>query len=431
MQTWSTHMPEITVIAADITKQDTDAIVNSANTSLLKGGGVCGQIHKAAGPELEEECRALGGCATGEAKITRGYNLKSRYVIHACGPRWLGGGRNEAALLASCYQNSLLLADEHGCKSISFPSISTGIYHFPLVQAADIAITTLMEAAKQCKSIEKIVLVCFDKNTALEYQAACARQKERQVIHDHPPSGALDENGIPCYHQTTVCPVRYGYGLEIAVRTGDIHIPAHAHVHNTDLREIGRFLITNNRPSSYQDVITIGKELLPVQVREIISKWANEDNKTFKINNWLRLQYAWDDETGFEENYKEHLSSSYSTRLYKDSAKEGKMWSLYLDDERNPKTTPATGEWVVCRTVADAITEIELRSSFPSYISFDHDLGDNCPTGFDFAKWLVEQELSGTYQFSQNFHFNVHSANPVGKKNIEGYLEGYFKHRQR
>ena len=106
------------------------------------------------------------------------------------------------------------------------------------------------------------------------------------------------------------------------------------------------------------------------------------------------------------------------------------MWSLYIDDERNPKTTPATGEWVVCRAVHDAISEIEQRDCLPVYISFDHDLGDNAPTGFEFAKWLVEQDLAGKYQFSADFRFDVHSANPVGKKNIKGYLAGYFKHRQ-
>lgn len=165
-------MFEITVVVGDITRQDTDVIVNSANTSLLRGSGVCGAIHKAAGPELEDECRALGGCKTGEAKITSGYNLHATYVIHTCGPRWWDGNRDEAVLLADCYRNSLLLADEHGCKSISFPSISTGIYHFPLAQAADIAVTTLMKTAEQCRNIEKIVLVCSDKKTALEYQRA-------------------------------------------------------------------------------------------------------------------------------------------------------------------------------------------------------------------------------------------------------------------
>ena len=105
------------------------------------------------------------------------------------------------------------------------------------------------------------------------------------------------------------------------------------------------------------------------------------------------------------------------------------MWSLYLDDERTPKTTPTTGEWVVCRSVADAVKEIQLRGAFPICISFDHDLGDNVPTGFDFAKWLVEQDLDEKYQFDKHFLFNVHSANPVGSKNIEGYLEGYFRQK--
>lgn len=172
-------MFEITVIVGDIAKQDTDAIVNSANTSLLRGGGVCGAIHKAAGPELEALCRTLGGCEIGQAKITKGYNLPAKYVIHACGPRWFGGNRNEAVLLADCYKNSLTLADEHGCKSISFPSISTGVYHYPLDKAADIAIITLIETRGQCKNLERIIMACFDRKTALEYQRALAEARQR------------------------------------------------------------------------------------------------------------------------------------------------------------------------------------------------------------------------------------------------------------
>jgi O-acetyl-ADP-ribose deacetylase (regulator of RNase III) len=154
----------------DITKLRVDAIVNAANTSLLGGGGVDGAIHRAAGPKLLEECRTLNGCLTGEAKITKGYNLTAKYVIHTVGPVWNGGNYNEEILLANCYKNSLHLATENNIKTIAFPAISTGIYHFPLEQATIIAISETQTFLEKNKSIEKVIFVCFDENTYRIYK---------------------------------------------------------------------------------------------------------------------------------------------------------------------------------------------------------------------------------------------------------------------
>ena len=154
-----------TVIIGDITKQHVDAIVNAANTSLLGGGGVDGAIHRAAGPKLLEECRKLDGCATGDAKITKGYNLPAKYVIHTVGPVWRGGSNNEDSLLASCYEKSFELVARHQITSIAFPSISTGAYAFPVERASRIALVEIEKALSTNKNLQQVVVVCFDKRT--------------------------------------------------------------------------------------------------------------------------------------------------------------------------------------------------------------------------------------------------------------------------
>jgi O-acetyl-ADP-ribose deacetylase (regulator of RNase III) len=157
----------------DITRAKADAIVNAANSSLLGGGGVDGAIHRAAGPGLLEECREIGGCPTGEARITGAYNLPHRYVIHTVGPVWQGGGAGEAALLASCYRNALDLALEHNCDSIAFPAISTGVYRFPLEAATKIAVSTVRELLDAGADID-VTFVCFDAKTLAVYRQALA-----------------------------------------------------------------------------------------------------------------------------------------------------------------------------------------------------------------------------------------------------------------
>jgi len=154
-------MAQIEILQADITGLDVGAIVNAANEQLAPGAGVCGAIHAAAGPELAAECRGLGGCATGDAKITGGYRLKARHVIHAVGPVWRGGDQGEAGLLASCYRRSLELAEQQGLDSIAFPAISCGIYGYPIDQAAGIAIESTLRALHDCEQVERVVFACF------------------------------------------------------------------------------------------------------------------------------------------------------------------------------------------------------------------------------------------------------------------------------
>lgn len=161
----------ISIIQGDITQQTCDAIVNAANTSLLGGGGVDGAIHRAAGPELLAECRTLNGCQTGQAKITKGYRLPAKHVIHTPGPIWHGGDRNEPTLLASSYRSCLTLARDNGCKTVCFPSISTGVYHFPLNQAAQIALTTIVDFLKENEVPKQVTMVCFDSRTKAAYEA--------------------------------------------------------------------------------------------------------------------------------------------------------------------------------------------------------------------------------------------------------------------
>ena len=158
----------------DITRERVDVIVNAANTSLMGGGGVDGAIHRAAGSELLAECRSLQGCETGQAKITGGYQLIARYIIHTVGPIWRGGGADEAMLLASCYETSLALADARELKSIAFPAISTGIYGYPLEAASVIAITTA--ASFESANLEVVRFVCFDATTLKVYQTLLAQR---------------------------------------------------------------------------------------------------------------------------------------------------------------------------------------------------------------------------------------------------------------
>ncbi len=163
-------MDRFSIVIGDIAQSDAECIVNAANCSLLGGSGVDGAIHHAAGPELLAECRTLGGCETGQAKITRGYNLKAKYVIHTPGPVWQGGGAGEAALLASCYRSCLRLAEQYGVASIDFPSISTGVFGYPLPQAASVALHAIMSFLNEHDHPQYVRMVCHSQNAADIYR---------------------------------------------------------------------------------------------------------------------------------------------------------------------------------------------------------------------------------------------------------------------
>lgn len=174
-------MRRLELLRGDITRLDVDAVVNAANESLLGGGGVDGAIHRAAGPKLLEETRTLGGCATGDAKLTRGYELPARYVIHTVGPVWRGGGHGEAELLASCYRKSLELAVAHGLTTIAFPSISTGAYGYPVRQASRVALGEILRFLAQDEQLERVVMVLHSESDLQAYRAALRELEPGEV----------------------------------------------------------------------------------------------------------------------------------------------------------------------------------------------------------------------------------------------------------
>lgn len=169
MQNMSEVKNKLEIVTGDITKLKVDAIVNAANNALMGGGGVDGAIHDAAGAQLLEECRTLRGCATGAAKVTKGYDLPAKFIVHAVGPVWDGGHKNEAELLASCYRESLRLAIENDCRSVAFPAISTGAYRFPLAAATNIAVGETVRFLRENDKLEKVIFCCFDEPTRRAY----------------------------------------------------------------------------------------------------------------------------------------------------------------------------------------------------------------------------------------------------------------------
>lgn len=164
-------VPNIKIIRGDITTVEVDAIVNAANSSLSYGAGVCGAIHKAAGPKLSQACKMLGGCKTGQAKITLGFNLPARFIIHTVGPVWRGGGAHEPELLENCYRNSMSVAKDNNIKSIAFPAISCGIFGYPVQQATEIAVRTIKDILEQEPGFEQVLFVCFEDETFKVYNS--------------------------------------------------------------------------------------------------------------------------------------------------------------------------------------------------------------------------------------------------------------------
>ncbi|MDD1664010.1 MAG: O-acetyl-ADP-ribose deacetylase [Methanomicrobiales archaeon] len=268
------------VIEGDITEQDVDAIVNPANPTLLGGGGADGAIHRAAGPGLREECRTLGGCRTGEAKITRGYRLPARFVIHTVGPVWRGGGKGEDDLLAACYRSSLLLAGERGLASIAFPAISTGAYGFPLERAARIAVGTVLETLPEAPSVGLVVFVCHGREAAGIYRRVigeCYRQEppsagepDRSPAPVPPPDGRTADRV-----EAHLVTIENAYGIRIRNFAGVKDRIARA---TSDDREI---LAIATAISSY---IAVNPRLPGVEIPgtfldEVISRFANHGEK--------------------------------------------------------------------------------------------------------------------------------------------------------
>ena len=175
-------MSRIEIVHTDITALEVDAIVNAANKSLLGGGGVDGAIHRAAGPELLNKCRKLNGCKAGEAKITKGYKLKAKYIIHTVGPVWHGGDYREGDLLAKCYQSCLELAVKHHCETIAFPAISCGVYGFPIRDASEIAVNNIIAFLKKNNSIKKILLVCFEEDVCQIFHSVLKTHHEKEYM---------------------------------------------------------------------------------------------------------------------------------------------------------------------------------------------------------------------------------------------------------